>query len=451
MNVFTLYYLVATILMLIVLWNYRHNLFAILIILMAFSGTIAYWSPRGTQMMNVVTVLLSSHLFVRNQLWNDFKYFRYLMIAFVIFSLYFVFKNLLVNNDGVLFVFSQYSKYLVPFICFLLFVHYGRNGTIYLRYFNQLIGELLLIQVCMSAYKFALFGGHFWEGMVGTFGGLRGGGVGTSLPLVALCWVAINSNMDIRKWKSWLFIAGLLLLGIATGKRAVILLFPMLFFMLSMYVCKKRYSNRVWIIVAAAPLLFYLGVRLTPTFNPENKVWGTFDLEYMMNYTENYAMGEVEEGKEREVYTGRVGSALSFWKIFIDIDNYSVKTLLGEGTEKAYASSEDRKSYDQYGKELGLNHRGDVTGILMLYIAIGVVGVISFITYYWFLFRLVRYKRLRVVLFGLVMFDFIFYNSMMIRNPFVSMLMMYVIVYSLIQYSPKGKYLMVDHPLFAHK
>ena len=78
MSVFIAYYLVATILMLIVLWNYRRNLFAILIILIAFSGTIAYWIPRGMQMMNVVTVILSSYLFVRNQVWKYFQYFRYL-------------------------------------------------------------------------------------------------------------------------------------------------------------------------------------------------------------------------------------------------------------------------------------------------------------------------------------------------------------------------------------
>ena len=451
MSVFIAYYLVATILMLIVLWNYRRNLFAILIILIAFSGTIAYWIPRGMQMMNVVTVILSSYLFVRNQVWKYFQYFRYLIIFFIIFSLYFVFNNLLVHHDSVFFVFSQYSKYLVPFICLLLFIHYARRNTIYLRYFNQLIGELLLIQVVISVYKFVLFGGHFWEGMVGTFGVLRGGGAGTSFPLVALCWVAINSNMDIRKWKSWLFIAGLLLLGIAAGKRAVILLFPILFVILSVFVCKKKYSNRVWIIIAVAPLLFYLGVRLTPTFNPEKKVWGSFDLEYMMNYTENYAMGEVEEGEEREDYTGRVGSALAFWEIFVDTDNYSVKTLLGEGVERAYTSDEDRKAYDKFGMDYGLNHRGDITGVLMLCIAIGVVGVLLFIVYYWFLFRLVRYKRLRWMLFALVMFDFIFYNSFSIREPFVSVLMMFVIVYSQIQYTSNGKYLMESHLLFAHK
>ena len=451
MSVFTLYYLVATIFMLAFLWNYRQNLFALLLILLAFSGTIAYWIPRGTQMMNIVTILLSTYLLVQNKVWRVIPNVRYLIFSFLVFSLYFVCDNLLVHNDSILFVFSQYSKYYLPFMSLLLFIYYARKDVIYLHYFNKLIGMILLIQVCVSAYKFIIMGGHFWEGMVGTFGSVRGGGSGTSFPLVALCWVAINSNMDIRNWKSWLFIAGLLLVGIATGKRAVILLFPILFLVLSAYVCKKKYSNRVWIVIAAAPLLFYLGVRLTPSFNPENKVWGSFDLEYMMNYTENYAMGEVEDGEEREHYTGRVGSALTFWKIFIDTDNYSVKTLLGEGTEKAYASSEDRKSYDQYGKELGLNHRGDVTGILMLYIAIGVVGVCLFVLYYWFLFKLVRYKRLRVVLFGLVMFDFIFYNSTMIRDPFVCMLMMYVIVYSLIQYSPKGKYSMINHSFFTCK
>lgn len=448
MSVFTLYYLVATIFMLAFLWNYRQNLFALLLILLAFSGTIAYWIPRGTQMMNIITVLLSTYLFVRNKVWQIFPHMQYLMLSFIVFSLYFICDNLLVHHDSILFVFSQYSKYYVPFMSLLLFIYYARKDVIYLRYFNKLIGMILLIQVCVSAYKFIVMGGHFWEGMVGTFGGVRGGGAGTSFPLVALCWVAINSNMDIRKLKSWLFIASLLLLGIAAGKRAVILLFPILFMVLSVYVCKKRYSNRVWIIVAAAPLLFYFGVRLTPTFNPENKVWGSFDLEYMMNYTENYAMGEVEDGEEREHYTGRVGSALAFWNIFTDVDNYSVQTWLGGGVERAYASSEDREAYDQYGKEFGLNHRGDVTGILMLYLAIGVLGVLMFIVYYWFLFRLVRYKRLKLVLFALVMFDFIFYNSTMIRDPFVSMLMMFVIVYSLVQYSPQGKYSMVSHPYF---
>ena len=162
-------------------------------------------------------------------------------------------------------------------------------------------------------------------------------------------------------------------------------------------------------------------------------------------------MGEVEDGEEREHYTGRVGSALTFWNIFTDVDNYSVQTWLGGGVERAYTSSEDREAYDQYGKEFGLNHRGDVTGILMLYLAIGVLGVLIFIVYYWFLFRLVRYKRLKLVLFALVMFDFIFYNSTMIRDPFVSMLMMFTIVYSLVQYSPKGRYAGETHSFFLSR
>lgn len=448
MSIFTSYYLVATIFMLAFLWNYRQNLFALLLILLAFSGTIAYWIPRGMQVMNIITVLLSTYLIVKTQAWNFFSHFRYLIIAFFVFSLYFVFDNLLVHGDKILFVFSQYSKYYVPFVCLLLFIHYAIKDIIYLRYINHLIGVLLLIQVGMSIYKFILIG-HHWEGMVGTFGGVRGGGTGTSFPLVALCWVALNSNMDIRNWKSWLFIAGLLLLGIAAGKRAIIILFPILFLVLSVYVCRKKYSNRIWIIIAVAPLLFYFGVRLTPSFNPEKKVWGSFNLDYMLNYTENYAMGKVEEGEEREKYTGRVGSALTFWNIFKDIDNYTSKTLLGEGVERAYTSAEDRDTYDQFGRDYGLNHRGDITGVLMMYIATGIIGVILFIIYYWFLFKIVRYRRLQLTLFVLVMFDFIFYNSTMNRDPFVSMLMMFTIVYSLAQYSSNGHYSKINYPLFV--
>lgn len=446
-NIFLPYYTVSTLLMILMLWRYRQSLFASLIVLMAFNGVFAFWIPRGTQLLNIVMVLLSTYLVVHNKVWKYFVYIKYLIVAFSVYSVYFVLTNTLVHTNDLLLIFSQYSRYYVPFVCLLLFVYYTNIG--YIHYYNHLWGTLLLIQILMSVYKYLLFGGHHWEGMVGTFGDAYGGGIGTGFPLVALCWVAVNSNMDIRKCKSWLFIAGLLFLGIATGKRAVILLFPILFMVLSVYVCKKKYSNRVWVVIAAAPLLFYFGVRLTPTFNPENKVWGTFDLEYMLNYTENYAMGEVEDGAEREHYTGRVGSALTFWKIFKDIDNYTPKTLFGEGLQRAYYTSPgDRDAYNQFGKDYGLNHRGDITGVLMTYIAIGMVGVILLVVYCWFLFKIIRYLRLQFVLYFLVMFDFIFYNFTIIRNPFVCTLMMFVIVYSLVQYSPQGKYSMVSHPYF---
>lgn len=446
MDVFSLYYWVALMLMLVLLWSYRKNMFAILIILMAFAGVFDFFIPRGTQLLNIVTVLLTTYLIMTNKVWEEFRHIRYLMIAFGVFSIYFITDNLLVHVDDILFVFSQYSKYYVPFTCLLLFIHYGRKGITYLHYFNRLIGLILLIQVFMSAYKFFLFKGHYWEGMVGTFGGIYGGGTGTGLPLVALCWVAINSNMDIRKWKSWLFVAGLLLLGIAAGKRAVIFLFPILLIVLSIFVCKNRYSKRIWLIFAVVPLFFYLGARLTPSFNPENKVWGSFNLAYVLDYTEKYSTGHVEDG---DTYKGRVGSAWSFWNILKDTDNMSIDKFLGEGVQRAYTSAEDRDAYNKFGQDYGLNSRGDITGILMLYIAIGVVGVVLLIIYYVFLFRIVQYKRLRWVLFLLVMFDFIFYNSTIIRNPFVSTLMMFVIVYSLVQYSSKGNYSMVNHSFFA--
>lgn len=432
--------------MLVLLWIYRKDLFAILMILIAFSGTIAYWIPRGMQLINVVTVLLSTYLIVKDKVWIYFQYFKSLIISFSIFSLYFVLNNLLIHYDSILFIFSQYSKYYVPFACLLLFIYHARKSIMYMRYFNQCIGLLLIIQVFISVYKFYIFGGVLWEGMVGTFGALTGGGIGTSFPLVALCWVAINSNMEIRNVKSWLFIAGLLLVGIAAGKRAVILLFPILMILLSIYVCKKKYSARTWIIVSVSPLLFYLGVRLTPTFNPEDKVWGSFDLEYMLNYSKEYSTGHVKEGEEQK---GRLGSAKIFWKTLTNTEAYSSTVLFGEGVEHAYSSREDRKDYNKFGRDYNLNSRGDITGILMLYIAIGIIGVLLLVIYYWFLFKLVRYKRLRWVLLALVMFDFIFYNSTMIRNPFVSVLLMFVIVYSLIQYSPNGNYSHVNHPLLG--
>ena len=448
MDIFVLYYIVAVILMFLLVWKYKRSMFALLLILLAFGGTFDFWIPRGMQMINILTTIIGTYLVFVNKVWRVFRYFRYLVIAFAIFSFYFILVNLLVHINDVLFVFSQYSKYYVPFVSLLLLLHYAHKDILYLRYFNQLIFELLLIQIIISIYKYLLFGGHFWEGMVGTFGVLRGGGAGTSFPLVALCWVALNTNLDFRSWRSWLFIAGLLLLGIAAGKRAVILLFPILFLILSIYICRKKYSYRMWFMIATIPLLFYLGVRLTPSFNKEKKVWGNFDLEYVLDYTKSYSTGRVKEG---EVAKGRLGSVAIFWTTFKDTDNYSIKTLFGEGVEHAYTTIEERELYNQFGVSYGLNHRGDITGILMLQIAIGIVGVILFIIYDWFLFRIVKYKRLRWVLLALLMFDFVYYNATMSRDPFVSVLMMYIIVYSLVQHTPKGQYIGNTFPWFLPK
>lgn len=445
MDIFAIYYTTALLVLLFMLFRHRKSALSELLVLIAFTGVFSYFIPRGTQYANIVYVLFVTYLVIKKEAWKQKHFYRNIIILFAIFSIYFLLDGLVLESNW-LFLFSQYSKYYLPFACFMLFVYYASRNPRYLLNFNQVFYELLTIQCIFGVFKWILMGRHFWEGMVGTFGGVIGGGAGTGFPLIALCWVAVNSNMNIRKWYSWIFVFGLLFVGIAAGKRAVIILYPILFLALSVFVCRKKYSRRVWILIAAVPLMLYLGVRLTPTLNTENQMWGSFDLDYALNYSENYVAGD-EETRDTH-YRGRLGSVRLMGDILKNTNNYTSQTLFGEGVVRAYTSTEDRDAYNQFGKDYGLDHRGALTGVFFLYIAIGIVGVFLFCVYYWQLFGFVKYKRLRFTMWGLVMFDFICYNSTTVRDPFVNTLLMFTIVYSLCQFSSEGMFVGQIHPLF---
>lgn len=452
---FTIYYIVVSVLMCVMLYYYRRDALAELILLITFTGVFDFFIPRGTQYLNIVKVAMVTYLCLRTDMWPFLKKYRYVVFSFLIFSVYFLWTNLLYNFNEILMVFSQYSKYYVTFLIFCLFLTISCQNSMRLYYYNALFWEVMLIQILVSVFRYALLGGY-WEGMVGTFGGLHGGGAGTGLPLIALCWVALNTNMQFSKGAHWLFVVGLLMIGIATGKRAVILLFPMLFLVLAIYVCRQRYNMRnLMLVVLLIPALLYFGVRITPSLNPDGEVWGRFDLEHLIDYTRDYSGGATivdNNGRTNQMfykYEGRLGAVRLLWDKIIDVDHYDVVMLYGEGVQKAYTSAGNRTAYDKFGQQYGLNHRGEMTGIFFLYIAVGLIGVAFFIVYVCALMHVIPYKRLRWPLLGVVLFDFIFYNGTIVRDSFVCTVLVFTIVFARLQYTANGQFVGFIHPFFV--
>lgn len=451
---FTIYYIVSLLLMVVMMYRYRQNALALLILLITFTGVFDYFIPRGTQYMNIVKVILATYLFSQGRIVPTLRKYRLLVIAFSVFSIYFIGVNLLYHYDGFLMVFSQYSKYYVTFLLLCLFLRIKDKQIGAMYYYNALLLEVLIIQAVMSVFRYVLFGFHFYEGMVGTFGGVNGGGTGTGAPLMALCWVALNTNMQFSKVSHWLFLVGLLMIGVATGKRAVIMLYPLLFLFLSVFVCHQRYNMRyVLMVVFMIPALLYVGVRLTPTLNPDGKVWGQFDLEYVIKYTQEYSGGETVENTALTnqivyKYEGRLGAVQLLWDRITDVDHYDAITLFGEGVKKSYTSTQNRSAYNDFGQQYGLNHKGDMTGIFLLFIAIGLVGVALFLWYMCSMVHVVSYKRFRWTVLALILFDFIFYNGTICRDSFIGMVLAFIVVYAQLQYSSKGQFVGAIHPFF---
>lgn len=428
--------------------QYRSNSLLMFLLVMAFEGTMVYWLPGITaQKMRIIYVVWIICLIIKEKAWSLIKgKLQVLIWTFVLFSVYFIWVSLYMNDDPFLMTFSQYSMYFTPLAVMFVMGVYFRKSPSSLIVFNNFWGQIILIQILSAIIKYCLLGFHHWEGMVGTFGPLKGGGAGTSFPLVALAWVLVNSNMDIRGWKSWLFIAGLLLIGIATGKRAVVVLYPAFFLLFAMYVARKRYKRGVVAIIALVPLLFYFGLRLTPTFNPEHKVWGSFDPEFALHYAENYSMGKENRYGERGEGNGRIGANRLFFQRIMDVDHYTKESWFGNGLKRIFVSDIER--YDDRKYNFGVNSRGSLTGFAMMYLSVGVVGLVLFMLYYWFYFTIIKYWRLRLSLYGLVMFDFIFYNWHSIRDSFLAVTLIFVMYYSLMQYTPSGKFMGWKHKFF---
>lgn len=90
-----------------------------------------------------------------------------------------------------------------------------------------------------------------------------------------------------------------------------------------------------------------------------------------------------------------------------------------------------------------------MTGIVTIYLSIGVIGLLLFMVYYWNFCIPVKYWRLRLALYSLVMFDFIFYNAQTVRSPVLALLLIFVMYYSQLQYTQSGEFVGQKHKYFT--
>jgi hypothetical protein len=227
----------------------------------------------------------------------------------------------------------------------------------------------------------------------------------------------------------------------ASSKRAVWVIVPGTFILYAFLVVKKRIGNTFKVLFAIAPLLFYFGLRLTPSLNPDNKIWGQFDPEYAWNYAMDYSIGQEDSEGDRGEGTGRVGGVkllvnnyLLNWDAYFDIHN-----VLGYGNQYIYAAAyENYRNSDYY---FGVNHQGSLTGVFRIWIAIGTVGMVLIIIFILSFFRTIRYKRLKILLIGVIMFDYIFYSGTIIHEPGLLATYMYIIFLATFQYDSNGRFL----------
>jgi hypothetical protein len=297
-----------------------------------------------------------------------------------------------------------------------------------LKYFNdnnlkdlldKLIYDLLLIQILLTIAKFFIIGLN--ESVVGSIAS-QGGAIATSLPILGVFFIWYKKN-GVFERKDWVFIIGLMFIGFVSYKRAIWFILPMVLVLLMFYVPKRKIPGKMILIsLVAIPLVFYLGVRLNPTLNKENKTWGSFEWDYAINYAKTYSFGEEDS---RDKGAGRGGATLLLFDNFLN-GNLQGKDWIGYGLRFMYATD-----YAEFSElELGISGKGAATGVFQTFVSNGYIGIIATI---WFAISMLIYtknRRLRIVLISFFCWEYFFYTGIVFREPALSFLLIYIVLFS---------------------
>ncbi len=190
------------------------------------------------------------------------------------------------------------------------------------RQIISLMVLLFIIQIPASWIKYFAIGmDETWIGTVS----YQGGELGLLVTLFA-CAFLISAFLYKKKLSYLMWIVLFFLFGIINEKRATVFVFPVLLVFLFIHynalskknglpsrlrsIFKLFSVRRVILITAAFSIILYLGGRLLPDFNPEKKVWGSFDIQHMYDYAVGYVYRDYysygEDFKENEYYVDYV-------------------------------------------------------------------------------------------------------------------------------------------------
>ncbi len=298
-----LYYFLVFILYLIFLRSLRPTALTLLILVLFNQGLFgSLIEEYGYIVFKVVILLTTAYLFARSKPIGSTRDYRVLILAFTLFSaLYWL--GVVLNELHLLMGLEKYVDYFVPFALFMS-LRKKRITNEDFGYYSNLVIRLLWLQIAFSVIKLVMFG--IRENIVGSIAN-RGGGVAVSYAITAslLYWALNGSKINL---KHMLFYVLILLLPIASGKRAFWFIYPIV--LLSTVASHRKILNITQYIslMVSIPVIVYFGFRINPSLNPEKKVWGSFSPTYTLTYAMEYS-GLSEDSSDVGYAQGRIGAS----------------------------------------------------------------------------------------------------------------------------------------------
>jgi hypothetical protein len=320
----------------------------------------------------IIAVLVISHLLNRTTIMQTLLFSRYLLIGYLLF--FSIFNLKLTSKD---------IKTVINFAIFLF-----------------------LIQIPASVVKLLLIGQG--ERSVGTFG-FSPGTWGTLVPLIAISFLLALFFYEKRKKYVFLFlIVGFIGFSLIAEKRAFIFFLPLIF--LSILILYDGNKSRKMKYIFFCLFLFsatgYFYPKLNPTFNPQNKVGGDFDLHHIYNYVNYYVNSKDIMGNS----SGRLATTKMTFKNLASSRKFF---LFGDGPGKFINSGIIKTSMEI--SKFKYNIEDGVTGFAWISLQIGLLGFLFFISFLisvmhsiYLIFRSTADRNLKIFGLGLLGTGFVF-------------------------------------------
>ena len=415
LNQLLLYYLIIFIIYVIFLRRVKLTTLSMLILLLFNQGFIMLIDPSNRP-SKVIFILFSIVILLKDKYFNLHKREYRILILFSLFTFFF-FMNYILNGISLIWGFYQYYKYFVPVTLFFGLIGQQLNYN-EASYYGKLVLKLIMFQAIFSIVKLIVIGMR--ENIIGSISDTGGGiGIGYAIMGTILYWAMNNKEL---KGKDWIYVLSFLMIPIASNKRAIWFIYPIIILLIMYNKITRLSARRVAYIIILLPFLIYFGFRLNPTLNPERKLWGSFDINYGLNYALSYS-GVSEEQLESTYAQGRWGASWAILKNTV-MDPLDIESFFGFGRSRGGYINIDTFDPQDY----GLLPDTMISSIGIMIVQMGWSSTLILILLFLNMIYTIPDKRTANIIAFYVLWDLIFYSGSMINATVQSLLLVLVII-----------------------
>lgn len=287
-------------------------------------------------------------------------------------------SSAVMNETSIRDVISYYRITLLSYSILIVFYNYRLSDKRMMQLYI-FFERFVIVQIVAAFVKFNFMG--FNEKIVGTISQF-GGATATifSLMIVSLLFCTYIFYKRDKKYLFWILI--FLVFPVVNMKRATWFFLPVIIFTSYIYfihyygVGIRSSIRKLLFFLGIAVAIFYVGARINPTLNPEKRVWGSFDLTFIMDYASSYNYDEEFEQRTGLVKGRWAGLKFAFLESIAE--RPSMNTFFGYGMEKFIGASHGTPFF----RDLGIQSKGSMTGIIYVLWSTGILAVFALLFFY---------------------------------------------------------------------